>query len=257
MAHKCDRESCPTANVNGPRSNCIQCKKICYLWCYGAEKSSSGMVCFRLQNDLMLYVEVMDAKFACNECVTAGNVAVQTIQRTQKSEMGEITNVQLMEALKVGFVDLKEHINANVERNQTDVKKCMQEITETVKKTAGTNDAKSGLSNKPLYSSVLRSKRKVLFTTPVSTKRKRSDDNDDGTVGGKNKNENKMAKQIQLTVPKQMSGRSEAVIGQKPKPKEQKQRMQRNSFEKSLRVAGLDPSVTVDELCDYIMKTLL
>lgn len=250
MAHKCDRESCPTANVNGPKSTCIHCKKTCYLLCYGAEKSSTGMVRFRLQNDLTIYVEVMDAKFVCIECVKAGNVAVQAMQCKQKSEIGEITNVQLMEALKVGFVDLKEHINANVEKNQTDVKECMREITETVKKNSRPNEAKSDSSNKPLYSSVLRSKRKVLFTTPISTKRKRPDDNDDGTDGG----EKKTSKPIKLPVPKPMSGRSEAVIGQKPKPKEQKQMMQRKSYEKSLRVAGLDPSVTVDELCDYIVK---
>lgn len=70
-----------------------------------------------------------------------------------------------------------------------------------------------------LYSSVLRSNKKILFTTLISTKRKRSDENQDGTDDG----ENNMAKQIQMTVPKPMTGRSEAVIGQNPKPKEQKQ----------------------------------
>lgn len=47
-----------------------------------------------------------------------------------------------------------------------------------------------------------------------------------------------------------MLGRSTAVIGQKPKAMERRM----NGFGKSLRVGGLDPSVTVDVLCDYIMK---
>lgn len=257
MVHTCNRETYPMANITGPKSTCIKCKKMCYLLCYGAEKSSTGMVRFKVQNNLTIYIEVMNAQFACNECVSEGNVIVQTtMQRTQKIEKAEscadgITNVQLMEALKAGFVDLKEHINVNVEKNQTDVKECIQEITEMVKKTSTTNETPSGSVNRPLYSSVLRSKRKVLFTTPVATKRKRSDDSESGMVSG----ENKTAKQIQLMVPKSMIGRSEAVIGQKPKPKEPKIMKQRtNGFAKSLRVAGLDPSVTVDELCDYIMN---
>ncbi len=249
MDHKCDRESCPPANVNGPKSTCIKCRKICYLLCYGAEKSSSGMVAFKLQNNLTIFVEVMGTQFACNECVSSGNVVAQSmLQRTKKNETTEITNAQLMEALTAGFMDVKEHFNTNSDKNHTEVKNCMQMITETVKKTSSTIAPPCESANRQSYSSVLR--KKILFTTPVSTKRKRSDDNDDGMDGGVNKT----AKQIQSSMPKPMTGRSEATIGQKPKPKERKQmRPLSNRFEKSLRVAGLDPSVTVDELCDYIM----
>lgn len=64
------------------------------------------------------------------------------------------------------------------------------------------------------------------------------------------RDENKTIKQTKIVVPKPMLGRSEAVIGLKPKTMERRM----NAFEKSLRVGGLDPTVTVDTLCDYITK---
>lgn len=266
MAHMCNRDTCPTANIAGPKATCIKCKKVCYLLCYGAEKSSTGMVRFKLPNSLTIYVDVMNAQFACNACVSEGNVVVQTtMQLTQKVAMketgvNEVTNDKLMEALQKGFVDLKEHINANAEENGRDVKNYMDELTKPVNKTSMLIETPSRSSNKQLYSSVLKSKRKVLFkggesvnSTPISSKRKRHDDSESGM----NLNVNKMTKPISL-IPKPMMGRSEAVIGQKPRPHEPKppkKRTNSNGFEKSLRVAGLDPSVTVDELNDYIMKS--
>lgn len=35
MAHTCDRDSCPTASISGPKAKCFACKKLCYLNCYG------------------------------------------------------------------------------------------------------------------------------------------------------------------------------------------------------------------------------
>lgn len=249
MAHICSRESCPTANVNGPKSTCIKCKKICYLMCFGAEKSTTGMVRLKLQNDMTIYVEIKNAQFACGGCVLEGNVVIQTtMQLTQKVEAGvssidEVTNNQLMEALKSGFMDLRGHIDANMEKNQTDVKKCIQDVTNTVMKTSTES------LTTPLYSTVLRSKRKSLFMTPVSGKRKRLNDNDEHNGDS---DEHKMAKQRQSMVPKPLYGRSEAVIGQKPKPKELGT-WNRRVFEKSLRVAGLDPSTTVEELSEFLV----
>lgn len=252
MAHVCNRDSCPTPNISGPKTNCIKCKKLCYLQCYGAEKSSKGMIRFKLQNDLTIYMETRNAQFACGVCVLEGNVIVQTTMQlaqkteTKESDVVDVTNVQLMEALKTGFVELKEHINAKVEKNQTDVKQCMNEITETVKKASMGNEQLNGTFNRPSYTSVLKSKRKIVFTTPASSKRRRPDDSANKT----NCDENETTKQLKTAVPKPKLGRSAAVIGQKPKAMEQRL----NGFEKSLRVGGLDPSVTVDVLCDYIVK---
>lgn len=252
MAHVCDRDSCPTANVTGPKTSCIKCKKVCYLLCYGAERSSTGMLRFKLQKDLTIYVETANAQVACGVCVLEGNVAIQTkiqlSQKTETKESGEddVTNAQLMEAIKTGFMDLKEHINVNVEKNQSDVKQCINEISETVKKASTVTEPLNGSSNRPLYSSVLRSKRKIVFATPASIKRKRTDENGNGQTS----DDRGTTEQLKTAVPKPMLGRSAAVIGQKPKAMERRL----NGFEKSLRVGGLDPSVTVDVLCDYIVK---
>lgn len=86
----------------------------------------------------------MDTQFACNQCVSAGNLVVQTTtEQKTMSETGDITNVQLMEVMKAGIVNIKEHITANVDKNQTKVKKYMQEMTETVKKTSRINETPS------------------------------------------------------------------------------------------------------------------
>lgn len=180
--HVCSRESCPTINVNGPKSTCIKCKKICYLMCFGAEKSTTGMIRFKLQNEMTVYVETTNAQIACGVCVLEGNVTVQTkMQMAQKPEVKECvadepTNAELMEALKTGIVEIKEHINANVEKNQIEVKQYMNEMTETVKKASIGNDQVNGTFSRQPYSAVLQNKRKILFATPVSNKRRRSDD---------------------------------------------------------------------------------
>lgn len=38
MVHKCDRDSCPTVNVNGPKTKCVKCLNPCFLKCFGFEK---------------------------------------------------------------------------------------------------------------------------------------------------------------------------------------------------------------------------
>lgn len=239
---------------------------MCYLLCYGAEKSSTGMVRFKLPNSLTIYVDVSNVQFACMACVSEGNVVVQTtMQLSQKvveseTKLNEVTNNQMMEALKVGFADLKEHINANDEKNGRETKNSIEELTKTVNKTSVLFETPSTSTNVPIYSSLLKSKRKISFKdseseiqTPASSKRKRQDDRENG----KSPHDNKMTKPFSLRIPKPLMGRSEANIGQRPKPQEPKvlkRRAATNVFEKSLRVAGLDPSVTVEDLSDYIMK---
>lgn len=74
--HTCNRDNCLPTNIAGPKTNCIKCKKLCYLLCYGAEKSSTGMVRFKLTNNLTIFIDVMKTQFACTTCVEEGNVVV-------------------------------------------------------------------------------------------------------------------------------------------------------------------------------------
>lgn len=140
-----------------------------------------------------------------------------------------------MDMLKAGFVDLKEHINANNEKNAQDAKSSVEELTKTVNKATKLMETPIRPTNGPLYSSVLKGKRKVLFTesrsknsTPMSSKRKRNDDSDTELISI-----DKMAKPMSsVSIPKPKMGIRDAVIGLKPKPWVPKapKRMDKSSF---------------------------
>lgn len=272
MMHVCNRENCPPTNIAGPKTHCIKCKKLCYLLCFGAEKSSTGLVRFKLPNQLTIFVDVTNSQFACTGCLIEGNVVVQTtMQLMQKTIAGGttgevndgVTNSQLMDVLKAGFVDLKDQIQSNivkVDKSAHETKNSMVELMKKIEETSKSNAMPTGSTNRQLYSSVLKSKKKVLFTgnhstqsTPISSKRKRQDNSDidliDLSVTG-----NKTIKP-EMRIPKPKMGTKDVVIGQKPKPWEpraSKRLIKTNRFMKSVRVAGLDPSVTVDQLSEYI-----
>lgn len=260
MMHECNRETCPTSSVAGPKANCLKCKKLCYLLCHGAEKSSTGMIRFKLPIGLTIYVDIATTQFACSTCILEKNVVVQTTMQivpklTKVVSVEEVTNTKVLEVLKAGFIDLKEHINANVGKNAQEIVKSVDELTKIVNATTKVAETPIISSNRPLYSSVIKQKRKALFndeitakSTPVSMKRKRRDESGNG---------GDRTSRPSLNVPKPRMGRNDAIIGQKPKPWEprvQKRRSLTSEFSKSLRVAGLHPSVTVEQLSDYIMK---
>lgn len=265
MMHECNRETCPTTSVTGPKANCLKCKKLCCLLCHGAEKSSTGMIRFKLPIGLTIYVDIATAQFACSTCILEKNVVVQTTMQivpkvTKEVSVEVVTNTKVLEVLKAGFIDLKDHINANVRKNAQEIVKSVDELTKIVNATTKVAETPVIDSNRPLYSTVIKQKRKALFndeitakSTPVSMKRKRRDESGNGG----DLERNNRTSQPSLNVPKPRMGRNDAIIGQKPKPWEprvQKRRSLTNEFSKSLRVAGLHPSVTVEQLSDYIIK---
>lgn len=261
--HTCNRDNCTPTNITGPKANCIKCKKLCYLLCYGGERSSTGMVRFKLPNSLTIYVDVTNVQFACTECLLEGNVVVQTTMQvaqkttSKEADVNSVTNDKLMEVLTAGFVELKQHITANVGKSAKDMKDSLDVLTKSMDKTTKLIETPNRTTKSPLYSTILKSKKKVLFKdtqstdfTPISSKRKRNEDNDNELISTEAKN----AKPT-VIIPKPRMGISEGVIGQKPKPREPRTPKQMtNEFRKSLRVAGLDPSVTVEQLDDYITK---
>lgn len=256
MVHVCNRENCPPVNVSGPKASCIKCNEKCFLMCYGGEKSSSGLVRFKMQSGLTVYLETTKAQFACPTCIAEGNVNVQTtMQLTQKTsscnnETSEGSNDQLVDMLKHGFSDLKKHIDENIVKCVDSNKQVMTELAETINKVTKSYETPKKPINRPLYSTILKKKTKLDATptsTPSSVKRKRNMENSNGTILNK---EN-------ANIPAAKMGTKDVVIGQKPQPwvpKFKRLPIEAKKIMKSVRISGLHPSVSVDQLSEYIAE---
>lgn len=262
MPHVCNRENCPPVNIAGPRASCMKCNVKCFLLCYGAEKSSSGLVRFKMPSGLTIYVEAMKTQFACPTCVSEGNVNVQTTMKltektsTSNNVTSEVTNDNLVEILKEGFSDLKNHIDENIGKCVENNKQVVTELSETMNKAAKMYETPIKQINRPLYSTMLK-KNKIEpkasgMATPTSMKRKRNMESS-GVLALKEKKSDKgMAS---ANIPAAKMGTKDVLIGLKPQqwvPKPNRKPIEAKNIMKSVRISGLHPAVSVDQLSDYI-----
>lgn len=74
MAHTCDRESCKTSNVTGPKANCFGCKKLCYFGCFGV---SINQVAFNQHGKQTEFTPTSNIQFVCDDCLSPGNASSQ------------------------------------------------------------------------------------------------------------------------------------------------------------------------------------
>lgn len=88
MVHACNRDKCPTANINGPKMNCIECDKQIFVKCYG-RCSDDGFFTFELPAGAIV-VETQclkQIKIKCATCQLANNnVNARPVSSTNTSE---------------------------------------------------------------------------------------------------------------------------------------------------------------------------
>ena len=208
----------------------------------------------RAPSGLAIYIELSSAKFACPTCLSEGNVSVQTTINAPKTSTSEIvTNNDLLNCMKAGFEELKAHVNENSAKSADNVKKVVLGMTKSITDATRTSEPPTK-SKTPLYSTILKSKTKnSTSTTPLSSKRKRNgnDDVDTELLLIDNRTEKTISS---MKIPEPKRGTKETTIGQKPLPFIPRSPARLNPFRKSVRVAGLHPSVTVEQLNEYIAK---
>lgn len=70
--HKCNRESCPPANVNGPKINCAKCGIVVFALCFGWKPHGSRNDLLRMvmSNGTKFIVPISSLNFFCPVCDT-------------------------------------------------------------------------------------------------------------------------------------------------------------------------------------------
>lgn len=241
--HNCSREDCPTTNVNGPKITCVKCKKPQFLQCH-AQKHSSGLIRIPLPTGASIYVEMQNMQFGCASCAQVGGIQVPitaqftpVVKTTPKTKSQTVTNGQILNALQSGFDELKSFIKKNSNDNMATVKSSIEKM-----------DTKVTDRKIPLFSTVLKSKTKFSANeTPRTSKRKLNEDKDKLVLVN-----NKTSEQISsVTIPSPKRGTKELQIGRLVSPVKNRQL---NKFTKSIRVSGLHPTVTANDMTEYIIS---
>lgn len=57
--------------MNGPKVNCIKCKKVCFLYCFGFDKHADGFIKTKINNATIIF-EVENFTFVCPGCDSFG-----------------------------------------------------------------------------------------------------------------------------------------------------------------------------------------
>lgn len=133
MTHKCNREDCPSAHVNGPTIKCAKCKSICYLKCFGIEKcatwESVDVIKYTLPNGSALYTFLPHSAFVCcGENITSpelkANLKVPGKQRgTSQTRIQTKTSAENASILNE-IAEIKQKLNAindSTEKNSTEL----------------------------------------------------------------------------------------------------------------------------------------
>lgn len=234
------------------------------------------MIRFKLPNGSSLYVDANDMQFVCPTCTAEGGVRVQTkmsfmktsstsFQSTTQSNASitDITAV-LKAELDARVGELKTHMNENNDKCIKTVNDVMNNLNNNMKFIATTRSDKLNTKEfigrtpqKNLYSTILKKAMGTnTTTTPVTGKREREKTNPNEIVLIDNKT-SKTISTVKIPTPKH--GTKDVVIGEKPKlssPQLQRRSNMNmlNRLNKSIRVAGLHPSVTVEKLTEYIAQ---
>lgn len=66
--HICNRNTCSTKAVGGPKMNCVECDKECFLLCYGFEKCGVNAVKLPLLHGACIGLDPNLMSFTCAKC---------------------------------------------------------------------------------------------------------------------------------------------------------------------------------------------
>ncbi|RYE04932.1 MAG: hypothetical protein EOP33_08115 [Rickettsiaceae bacterium] len=93
--HICDREKCDFKSVQGPKTTCIKCGKICFLLCFGFEKCGFGGIKLKLNSESYIGLDPNSMHFTCANCdsVFLDDVVNDKMQTTPVSTpIGQMSN---------------------------------------------------------------------------------------------------------------------------------------------------------------------
>lgn len=248
--HKCNRDTCPPANINGPKMKCIKCKNQCYLKCFGLNiDSTMNSIKIRLPNGIM-WVELATSQFSCcdvnpppTELSSNQQKPKQTI--TQTATVSELDKNHTMMNEMCEIKNLLNSIKVASDKNSNDLSEIKSSSTETVVLLKKATDRQIGSYRLAVNDHTMGTSGS---TTPM-------DPNNTPRTSKRRFDETKTPKQTPKInvnqLPKPIAGTRNVALGPTPAQRPNKS-IEMPTFEKAIWVSGLDPSVSIETMSDYI-----
>lgn len=288
--HICDRDVCPMKNVSGPKLLCSKCQSTCYLLCLGFEicgngvKINSNTGCnFAMDpNSICITCPKCDASFlteAINEKMEQTENGTNNIKPNVNSVlMSQTPNKQKVlpnqtntsAVTPMSFSQLKQEITkmtrilntvkAVVDTSSADICELKTVTTDTnnIVKTYNTKSSEfnnvfstklNALTNETQsFSNMVKQQHDQRQTFPLKRKMATNNDAAGQTTSIQLPNSSKQMYSKPKNLPQPKTGKRLGAVGLmaapkvKPKPK----------FDKALHVSRIEPSVTVEQMNDYI-----
>lgn len=248
--HKCNRENCPPANINGPSMKCAKCNNLSYLKCFGIDKDDvvDNALKAILVNDGLLRFEVAKCQFIC----CSGQSAPNEPKSTPKQK-GRPPNRDQSASRQTQIKDFIE--NNTILTELTNIKKVLSDLTtssdqnltelSSLKSTSiETNTMVKKLTEANQTVQVMDTMR---LSTPIrsSTSIKRKLE--------QTQTPNQTPKINPNVLPKPREGTRDINIGP-PTDFRRAETIAKPVLDKSVWVSGLDPSVSNETMIDFIVN---
>lgn len=255
--HKCDRETCPPINANGPKMKCIKCNKVCFLKCFGIDLDNTmNSIKIKLPN-CVFWIELATSQFNCCSFNTSSTEPLSSqqnktnhhttidgnnetndfaLKNTIESEMANIKKMisELKTSSDETSVKLTEAKSFAVENNNL-LKKATEDKFIPKQMSSFTRNLNANLNATPTSSLHTNSARKRTFQQTKTP-------NNEPKIG--------------LKIPQPIVGTSDACLGPPVKSRRSEiiNRPPKSIFDKEIWVSGLHPSVTSDDVSNYIVN---
>lgn len=287
MMHVCSRDDCKPANVSGPSAKCGRCGKIGFLFCHGFTMHGNDYVKCELPNGSKLVLSLTSFHWVCQACSTAGMVITSTGPMTPKpsnnnNSKEKVTIVSTLNEIKKMLsknqeevIERLDEIGPAVMKNETECRSIIMKLDSEERQNSFKNgrdlanlmfkrqqpsvyeiangNEKSTTNNTPkqrTYATVLQSKLvvKPQLSSSTTTPSKRKRDTEIALIENASQSVIQKAK-----IPTPKKGTKIAQIG-KPLEIRTIEPKKTNPLTKSIRIAGLHPETTTEEVDKYIIE---
>lgn len=251
QVHQCNRDDCPTENVNGPKINCAKCKKVCFMKCFGVEKRENlenvEIVKIPLKNGGSMLAFLPYTAFVC--CAdTLSNTEVKKIvkmpsvnrstskTRATKSteKKSETENASILEEIKSMVTEIK--MQTSQIHTATDF--------------LVTKSTRPDLQRSAMPSVTPKSKQTNAFATktPITSFSQAVKSNLQSAKRKREQSPKPQPKPMKFPSPKICTGTKVSSLIVVPK----KVREMKPTFDRALCLSGLDPMTPVEEIVNHI-----
>lgn len=242
-AHICNRDTCSTKAVGGPKINCVECERECFLFCYGFVKCGQNAVKLPLSNGACIGLDPNKMCFTCGNCdnvliddavshkidITTGLSKPDQINQETQTTYPNIS----MNRMADDLADLKSVVS-EIMRKMDEPRKIADLISNGTSAPTGLNKIKAS-NGTPSFAAVLRAERHNLTQQNRTPKR-----NNDAMNGSK-------FEQFKLRPPAKVGTRideSNLVVAASVSA--------RPTFSKSIHVSRVGTSVTSEKMESFI-----